>query len=332
MAETAPPAVKAPVRSHRRPSRITGRAARRAAVRLATSLLVFWGALTASFFALQAIPGSTVDALLGNNDASMEVRQQIISDYGLDRPLHAQYLTYVGRALLGDLGRSYQLDQPVTGAIGAAIVPSLQLTAAGLALGLAVATALALATAHRRRAVRSISSGVELVGVSVPVFWAAILLLTLFSFRLGWFPAVGGDSVAALVLPAVAIAIPVTAVLTQVMREGLERALDEPFVLTARARGMTDAAVRLRHALRHALLPVVTLVGWLFGALLGGIVVTEKVFGRPGLGRLVVDAVVTKDLPVVLGVVICTAALYIVINIALDLFYPVIDPRLRGVS
>ncbi|MQY06286.1 ABC transporter permease [Actinomadura macrotermitis] len=328
MAESATH-VRPPRRAARRGARPLLRAA---ALRLAASVLVFWGAVTASFGALQAVPGSTVDALLGNNDASLEVRAQIIREYGLDRPLLEQYLTYLGHALTGDLGRSYQLNQPVTQAIGASLGSSLRLTASGMALGLAAATVLALLTAHRRRWVRAVSSGVELLGVSLPVFWVGILLLTLFSFRLGWFPAVGGDGAAGLVLPAVALAIPVTAVLTQVMREGLERALEQPFVLTARARGMTDAGVRLRHALRHALLPVVTLVGWLFGVLLGGMVVTERVFGRPGVGRLVVEAVVAKDLPVVLGVVVCSAALYIAVNIALDLCYPVIDPRLRGAS
>ncbi|BCJ61872.1 ABC transporter permease [Micromonospora endophytica] len=298
-------------------------------VRLATSVMVLWGAVTVSFCALHLTPGSVEDALVGTTIVTPEVRAQIAVDYGLDRPLLVQYGAYLGRVVSGDLGYSYQRHESVVSAIGAGIGPSLQLAGAGMALALVVATVSALTTAGRARWIRGLASGAELVGTSVPMFWVGILLLTVFSFQLGWMPAVGGDGLTGLVLPAISMAIPVGALLSQVMREGLERVLQQPFALTARARGMSDGGVRLRHALRHALLPVITLAGWLFGMLLGAMVVTEKVFSRPGLGVLMLDAVHGKDLPVVMGVVLVSATVYVVVNTGLDLIYPVIDPRLR---
>ncbi|GAA0400894.1 ABC transporter permease [Microbispora corallina] len=299
----------------------------RIAARLGTSLLVLWGAVTVAFAALHLTPGDVADVLIGDSTVTPEVRAQIVREYGLDRPVPVQYLTYLGRVLHGDLGRSYQLHESVGEAIGSQIGPSIQLALTAFALAATVSVTVATLTAKRRRWVRGLFSGLELVGVSVPSFWAGILLLTLFSFTLGLFPVTGG-----LALPAVALAVPVIAVLTQVLREGLEIALDEPFVLTARSRGMGDLAVRVRHALRHALLPTVTLAGWLVGVLFGGAVIVEQVFSRPGIGRLTLAAVAGKDLPVVMGVVLVSAALYVVVNILLDVLYVVIDPRLRSAS
>ncbi|MGW7516445.1 ABC transporter permease [Streptomyces sp. NPDC054796] len=299
-------------------------------LRLGTSLLVLWGAVTVSFCALHLTPGKVEDALIGTDTVTPQVRAQIISEYGLDQPLFAQYLAHLGRVLSGDLGHSYQLHESVASAVGSQLGASVQLGLTAMALALVASTVLGLLTARRARWLRGLSSGIELVGVSVPTFWVGILLLTFFSFQLGWFPAAGGDGFAGLVLPAVAVATPLTALLTQVMREGLELALDEPFVLTARARGMSDFGVRLRHALRHALLPVATIAGWMLGMLIGAMVVIEQVFSRQGIGRLVLSAVQDKDLPVVMGVVLLTALLYVVINTVLDLLYRVIDPRLRG--
>jgi peptide/nickel transport system permease protein len=304
--------------------------ARRILTRLGASLLVLWGAVTLAFASLHLTPGSIEDTLIGQSTVTPEVRAQIVADYGLDEPVHVQYLAYLGRVLKGDLGHSYQLHDSVSSLISSQAVPSLQLTLTGLGLAAVTAILLSLLTAKRSRLLRGVVSGLELVGISVPVFWAGILLLTVFSFQLGWFPAAGGDGFSGLVLPAVAVAISVTALLSQVMREGLETVLEEPFVLTARARGLSDLAVRFRHALRHVLLPAVTLGGWLFGLVLGGLVTIEMIFSRQGLGQLTLNAVTGKDLPVVMGVVVLTSGVYVVVNILLDLLYLVIDPRLRG--
>ncbi|MFH9293695.1 ABC transporter permease [Streptomyces sp. NPDC017520] len=301
-------------------------------VRLGTSVLVLWGAVTVSFAALRLTPGSVEDALIGTSTVTPQVRAQIVADHGLDQSFLVQYGTYLGNVSTGDLGHSYQLHQSVASAVGSQVGDSMALALTALALALVASTVLALLTARRARWLRGFSSGVELVGVSVPTFWVGILLLTFFSFRLGWFPAAGGEGLAGLVLPAVAVAVPLTALLTQVMREGLEIALDEPFVLTARARGMSDAGVRLRHALRHALLPVVTLAGWMLGSLIGALVVIEQVFNRQGVGRLVLAAVQDKDMPVVMGVVLLSAAVYVTVSALLDLVYRIVDPRLRGTA
>ncbi|MFJ9568708.1 ABC transporter permease [Streptomyces bacillaris] len=306
--------------------------ARAVLLRLSTSALVLWGAVTVSFVALRLTPGSVEDALIGTSTVTPQVRAQIVADHGLDQPFLVQYGTYLGSVLTGDLGHSYRLHQSVASAVGSQAGASVALALTAMTLALAASTVLALLTARRARWLRGLSSGVELVGVSVPTFWVGILLLTFFSFRLGWFPAAGGEGPEGLVLPAVAVAVPLTALLTQVMREGLETALDEPFVLTARARGMSDAGVRLRHALRHALLPVVTLAGWMLGSLVGALVVIEQVFNRQGVGRLVLAAVQDKDMPVVMGVVLLSACVYVTVSALLDVLYRIIDPRLRGTA
>lgn len=301
---------------------------RRLLTRLGASALVLWGAVTVSFTALHLTPGNVVDVLIGSSIVTPEVRAQIIADYGLDRPLLVQYVTYLGRVVRGDLGQSYQLHEPVVTAIGAQLGPSLQLAGSALLVAVTVSVTLAVLTARRSRWIQV----VELVGVSIPTFWTAILLLTVFSFQLGWFPAVGADGFAGLVLPVIAVAIPITTLLTQMMRENLELVLEEPFVLTARSRGLSDLGVRLRHALRHVLVPAVTLLGWVIGLLVGAMVAVEQIFSRQGLGQLTLSAVTGKDLPVVMGVVLFTAVLYVVVNIVVDLLYLVIDPRLRSAA
>ncbi|WP_405085835.1 ABC transporter permease [Microbispora sp. NBC_01389] len=310
-------------------TRARARVVRPVLVRLGTSVLVLWGAVTVAFAGLHLTPGNVVDLLIGSSTVTPEVRARIIADYGLDRPLPAQYAAYLGRVLHGDLGQSYQLHQSVASAIGEQVGSSVQLMLASFVLAVVVSVTVAVLTAGRRWA-RAVFSGIELVGISIPSFWAGILLLTVFSFGLGIFPATGGDGPESLVLPSVAMAIPVVATLSQVLREGLELTLEEPFVLTARSRGMSDLGVRLRHALRHALLPTVTLAGWMVSFLFGGAVIIESVFSRQGIGRLTLAAVGNKDLPVVMGVVLIASLLYVVINILLDLLYLAIDPRLRG--
>jgi peptide/nickel transport system permease protein len=208
--------------------------------------------------------------------------------------------------------------------------PTLQLTAAAAGIGIALAGVIALVTAGRGRLARGAASLAELVAVSVPPFLIGILLLSLFSFTLGWFPVSGAQGPRALVLPALALALPIAGVLGQVLRGGLERALEQPFAVTARARGLTERALVARHALRHALIPAVTLAGWFTGALLGGTVITEVLFGRPGLGRVAMDAVQGRDMPVVMAVVLLSALVYVTISTLLDLAYRAIDPRIRG--
>lgn len=292
--------------------------------------VVMLGAATLAFAALQLLPGDRTTRLLGPmTSASPAVRAQISHDYGFDRPLVVQYGRYLGGLLHGDLGMSYQQQQPVGTLIAQQLWPTAQLAVTALVLALLLAVVSATATAGRRPRLRALASAAELVTVSTPSFWVGIMLLSVFSFRLGLFPVTGTSGAAALVLPAVTLALSISGVLSQVLREGLEKALDQPFVVTARARGLSQTAIRVRHGLRHAAVPLVTLAGWLTGTLLGGVVPTETVFGRSGIGTLVLQAVIGGDLPVVLGVVLLSALLFVVISTVVDLLYLVIDPRLR---
>ena len=295
--------------------------------RLATGVVVLWAAATAAYLALLAAPGDTVDSIVGEGADTPLIRSQIVAEWGLDRPAFVQYLNYLWRAAHGDLGRSYLLQRPVRDVVGEQVWPTLKLALAAALIGVLLALVLAVTT--RRPWARRVSSTAELALVSTPPFLIGIVLLSVFSFRFGLFPVAGDQGLAALVLPAFALGLPIAGVLTQVLRDGLDRALAEPFTVTARSRGLTERAVLIRHALRHALLPAVTLTGWLFGVLLGGAVIIEQVFGRPGLGQVTLQAVTTKDMPVVLAVVVLSAVVYVVLNTAADLAYLLIDPRLR---
>jgi peptide/nickel transport system permease protein len=216
--------------------------------------------------------------------------------------------------------------------VGEQLGSTVVLAASAAVVAVVGAVVAALATAGRRPAVRGPVSGIELVLASLPSFWLGIVLLTVFSFTLGWFPAIGGDGWRGLVLPTLTLALPIGAVLSQVARSAVEEVLDEPFVVTARARGLSDAAVRVRHVLRHTLVPLTTMTGYVVGGLFGGAVITETLFNRAGLGRLLLSAVNSKDMPVVLGLVLLSAAVYVVINLVVDALYPIVDPRLRSAS
>ncbi|SBW22585.1 binding-protein-dependent transport systems inner membrane component [Candidatus Protofrankia californiensis] len=306
------------------------RAARFLLGRAGAGLGVLWGAATLAFITLHVIPGDPVDTMIGPNvGVSPGLREQINSLYGFDSPLVVQYSRWLARLCTGHLGRSYQLQQPVTEVLGGQLWPTAQLSLAATAVAVALAVTAATATAGRHGGRRTVVSGLELLAVSSPTFWVGILLATLFSSRLGWLPATGDNGVSALVLPALTLAVPIAGVLAQVLRDGLDGVLDTPFIVTVRARGVGETVVLLRHALRHASLPLVTLVGWVVGSLLGGTVITENVFARPGIGRITLQAISSKDVPVVTAVVLISALVFVIVNTAVDLLYLAVDPRLR---
>jgi len=196
-------------------------------------------------------------------------------------------------------------------------------------LALSLALSNALATAGRRSGLRTIVAGLELALLSTPVYWLGIALLSLFSFRLQWFPVTGNEGARALVLPIIALGLPLAALLGQVLRDGLEEALSQPFALTVRSRGVSELALRVRHGLRHAALAVSTVTGTLTAGLLGGSILTETVFGRSGIGQITLQAIKTRDMPLVLGLVMLSALVFVVINLLVDTVYLIVDPRLR---
>ncbi|WP_199844362.1 ABC transporter permease [Streptomyces sp. RTd22] len=303
-------------------------ARRRIATRVATGLGVMWAAATVAYVVLHSMPGKIEDILLGDQTYP-GAQEAVAAEWGLDRPPLVQYLDYLGRLLHGDLGTSYAMRQPVAAIVGDQLWPTAQLTLLSAALALILALSVAIATAGRARPLRAVASLAELVATSTPVYWLGILLLMVFSFELGWFPVTADRGAASLVLPAVTLGLPMAGLLSQVLREALESTLEQPFITTVRARGVGETLVRLRHALAHALPPVINLGGWMIGNLLGGAVITETVFGRPGLGAVTLTAVTNKDVPVVLAVVLLAAFAYVVISTLVDIVNLLIDPRLR---
>ncbi|SMG47336.1 ABC transporter permease [Agreia pratensis] len=301
---------------------------RRILERVAGMVVVVWGAATAAFLVLKLVPGDPVDVMLGvSAQASPELKQSIRAELGLDQPLIVQYLSYLARLVRGDFGTSYQLRLPVTDVIGQQLGYTLQLAAASLAIALVIA--LVGAVLVHGRASRGIFSVLELLAISSPPFWIGLVLLSIFAFGLGWFPVAGADGIQSLVLPAVTIALPVAGILGQVLRTGLEDAEEQPFVTTARARGAGSARLVLRHTLRHAAIPALTLAGYIVGSLLGGAVVVESVFARPGLGRVALAAITNRDLPVVMGIIVFTAIVFVLVNLVVDLAYRAVDPRIE---
>lgn len=297
---------------------------------LGVVVAVLWGAGTIAFIAVKLIPGDPVTILTGGeNVVDAAERTVLIYQYGLDQPLAVQYARYLGNALIGNFGQSYQYRQPVIEVISEASRPTLELASGAILLASCLAVVNALPTAARRNALRAVLSGLELTLLSTPVYWVGIALLALFSFRLHWFPVTGGDGFAALVLPVVALSLPLAALLGQVLRDGLEDALSQPFALTVRTRGVSEIALRVRHGLRHAALAVSTLTGTLLAGILGGSILTETVFGRAGIGQITLQAIKTRDMPLVLGLVMVSALVFVVINLLVDALYLVVDPRLR---
>ncbi|MBK0000903.1 ABC transporter permease [Erwinia sp. S38] len=301
----------------------------RIAGRIGGGVMVLWAAVSLSFIAVWLAPGDIVSLLVGEQVRTPAIEAAIRAEWGLDRPLWQQYLSYLWRIMHGDFGRSYMLNVDVGQLVTSQLLPTLKLAGAALLVSVVFAVLVAVLTAHRRWG-RSVANGLELLLASTPSFWLGIVLLFIFSFTLRWFPVAGDRNFAALVLPSLSLGLAQGAVVSQVLRRGLEDALDQPFSLTLRAWGIHGVIVRLRHALRHAALPAVTLTGWLVGGLLSGAVITEQVFSRPGLGKVTVDAVLAKDMPVVLAVAILSALVYVVMSTLVDILGLLIDPRLRS--
>lgn len=293
-----------------------------------TVVIVLWGAATLVFLAFRVIPGDPVSVMLGPQaQVSDAVKDGIRAELGLDRPPLEQYLSFISQLARGDLGESYQLRMPVTEVIGRQLGSTLQLSA--LALVIAVVLALAAALLVRGQVARAVAAGIELVILSSPVFWIGLLLLSVFAFGLGWFPVSGARNPATIVLPAVTLALPVAALLSQVLRDGLVQAERMPFADTVRARGAGGSWFTLRHGLRHGAANAMTLAAYLTGSVLGGAVLVETVFARSGLGRVTLAAISNRDLPVITGVILLSAIVFVVVNLVVELLHPLLDPRLR---
>lgn len=300
--------------------------------RVVGAVAVLLAAFTVSFAVLYLLPSDPVSIMLDGAATGTYVDPAQVAElrarYGFDQGPVQQYLTLLGRTLTGDLGTSISSGASVTTLVAQALPQTAALAVAALVLAVVLGGGLAtLATWTRSARLRGFLLALPPLGVALPTFWVGLVLLQVFSFRVPLFPAVGNQGVASLVLPAVTLAVPLSATVAQVLAQGMGEAWRAPYVETALAKGASRTRVQLRHVTRNAALPTLTLLGVLVGNLLAGAVVVETVFSRQGFGRLAQAAVTAQDIPVVLGLVVVAALVFVVVNLLVDLAYPLLDPR-----
>jgi peptide/nickel transport system permease protein len=302
--------------------------------RVAQAVVVLWAVYTVTFAILNLLPSDPVALRLAAGNVQVEELSPtelaaMKAQYGLDKSLSTQYFDQLKGVLHGSFGESISQNVPVGRLLsersGSTLLLGLTATVFALVLGSGIAY---LAAYVRWRPLKVFLHRLPSIGVSLPPFFVGLLLIQVFAFSLGWFPATGAVGWRSLILPAITMALPTAAMFAQVLGRGLEDALAEPYVTTARARGLSIAYVQLRHALRNAVLPALTLLGLLLGATVTEAVVAETVFTRPGLGALAQQAVLAQDVPVVQAIVLIAAAAFVVINLLVDLVYPLLDPRI----
>lgn len=297
--------------------------------RLLSTAVVVLGVVVLVFLLIHLIPGDPVDVMLGESAAPAD-RAALRHSLGLDRPLGAQLLDYLGSLAGGDLGQSLHQRRPIGELLAERIPATLELALAALAFTLVLALPLGLVAAVRRntgwdRGAMTFS----MLGVSIPNFWLGPLLILVFSVWLGWLPVSGREASGALVLPALTLGLSLAAVLSRMVRSSVLEVLGEDFIRSAYARGLSTRQVLTRHALPNALLPVITVLGLQLGTLLAGAVITEVVFGWPGLGSLTIEAIQSRDYPLVQACVLVISLSYVLVNTLTDLLYAWIDPRIR---
>ena len=306
---------------------------KRAAISIATlfviSLIVFTG--------VRLIPGDPA-RVMGGTDADPAGLEEIREKYGLKDPIVLQYLRWIGLALRGDLGESIRTREPVVKTVARKLPITIELAWLSVLIAIGIAIPAGVFSATRRNTIWDLlANGVSLCGLSIPSFWLGIMLILLLSVRLGWLPASGFvplwedpiGNVTRMIMPAFVLGTGLAAVLMRQTRNSMIEVLSADYIRTARSKGLTGRAVVFRHAIRNGLIPVVTILGLQMGALMSGAVVTEQIFVVPGFGRLIVEAVFTRDYPLVQGVVLITASAYVFINLLVDVSYSVLDPRIR---
>jgi peptide/nickel transport system permease protein len=298
--------------------------------RLAQAIPVLVGITLFTFLMSHLTPGDPVVIFAMGKPLSEEREAQIRQQYGLDQPLWVQYRDYMADLLRGDLGSGLRDQRPVWDTIQEAIWPTLQLTVAGLAVAIALGVTLGiLAAIFHNSWLDSMAMVVALLGVSTPVFYLGLLLLFAFSFHFHLFPATGIGGWKSLVLPALTVGFASAAYIARLVRSSMLEVLRQDYVTTARAKGVRNSLVVTHHALKNALIPVVTYFGIQLAGLLTGAIVTEQVFSRPGLGQVAVTAIGNRDFPLIQGTVLVTAVVYVLVSLVIDLSYAVIDPRIR---
>ena len=303
--------------------------------RVLQAVLVLWAAYTVTYLILYVLPGDTLVYLLATNDQqidalSPEELQQVKAYYGLTRGPVEQYFVNLTGILSGDFGTSATKSRSVNDMVFSRLPSTALLGATSVLFALILGLAIAItATYVRWRPLKVFLSRLPVLGVSLPSFWVGLLLIQLVAFNLGWLPSSGSNGWKSLILPSLTMSLPSAAMLAQVLIRSLEDTMREPFIQTAKAKGISHFAVYTRHALKNAALPTLTILGLLVGATVTGAVTTETVFSRVGIGRLAQEAVLAQDIPVVLAIVVIAAAAFVLVNLVVDLLYLVLDPRVR---
>ncbi len=297
--------------------------------RIAISIPVLVGVVLAIFIMLRIVPGDPVTTMMGEH-VNPAVIEKISREMGLDQPLYVQFFRYIANALRGDFGTSYRLNRNVTGIILEAFpnTVKLSLLAAVIAWLIGIVSGI-VAAIRQNKLLDRLFMGVSLMGVSMPVFMTALVLQYVFAFKLKWFPVSGFDSFKAMVLPAIALGWNSAGSIARMTRSNLVEVMQNDFIRTARAKGLRENGVIIGHALKNAMLPVVTMMALQLSSMLSGAVLTESVFGVPGIGRLAVNGIETRDMPLLQGTVVFTTILIILGNLIADLLYNVLDPRIR---
>jgi len=311
--------------------------ARYLASRLAGMVVVMLLVAVLVFVITRLAPGDPAAVMLGEQATAADIAQ-LRASYGLDKPLPAQFAYWLGELARGNLGQSIFLQRPVTQALAERAEPTFFLTIFAMAIAMLIGVPCGIAAAvWRNRWVDQAFSAFAMLGASIPSFWLGLILMQVFAVGLGWFPVAGygdpgvplSDRLRHLVLPAIVLGVVNSALILRFCRASMLDVLGEDHIRTARAKGVSEARVVLHHALRNALIPVVTVLGLTFALLIGGAIVTETVFGLPGIGNLVVSAVLRRDYPVIQGALLVIAAMYVLINLLIDLLYLAIDPRVK---
>lgn len=297
--------------------------------RLLLLVPIVLGTVSLVFFLIHMIPGDPVDLMLGET-AQASDREALRHTLHLDEPVGQQYLRYLGGVLRGDLGLSIHTRRPVTGLVLERYPATLHLTVAALMIAVALAVPLGVAAAVRQHTVvDSASTLFALVGLAMPNFWLGPLLIVLFAIKLDWFPVAGYEHWTSLVLPAMTLGLGMSAILTRMTRSALLEVIRQEYVTTAKAKGLAGSMVLWKHALKNALIPIITIIGLQLGALLAGSIITETIFAWPGVGRLTIQAIQARDYPVVQGCILTIAITYVFVNLITDCFYAWADPRVR---
>ena len=296
--------------------------------KLGHTLFVAFGVVTLVFVALRMSGDPAATMLPG--DASVDELRDLRHALGLDQPLPVQYLLYLGRLAHGDLGQSFITNRPVAEEIAQRLPDTLQLTFAAMLVAVLIGMPVGIIGGVRPGSwADRLSSGFAVLGVAVPYFWFAVVLVLIFAVDLRWLPSLGEGSWNSLILPAVSLGWGLSAIIARLLRNNLVEIYRQPYMQVARAKGLSERMILYRHALKNALIPVVTILGLQFGNVLSGAVVVEVIFGRPGIGSYLVQAIQAKDIPVVQSIVLLIAVVYIVINLVVDLVYGWLDPRIR---